>query len=144
MEKMLAMYVAFLRAVALTHQNNHWTCSGSTFYAHHLMFERIYNSAQENADAAAERVVGLLGSGAIVLTTQAKDIAEMLKQFDGKDEELIANSIAIETQFLEFSQKMYDSLDKSGKMSLGLDDLIMSIASDREAALYLLKQSLSA
>jgi DNA-binding ferritin-like protein len=138
-EELANLYVAYLRAIYLTHQNSHWITKGKTFYGDHLLFERIYKSSSENADSAAERMIGLFGSDALDPQLQLQFIHKILEKISGDDP--METSIEIEKQFLQFSQSFYDTVKKEGKLSLGLDDLVMSIASDRESAVYLLGQA---
>jgi DNA-binding ferritin-like protein len=134
LKKIANYYVAFLRSLYLIHQNNHWTCSG---YDLHLMFERIYQSAQKDADDAAEKFVGLYGKDFINLSEQSTNIASITKKYADKNE--IESSLSAELEFIDFSEKFYEEL--KSKISLGTDDLIMQICSNRETAVYLLKQS---
>jgi len=118
-QKLACFYVAFLRGIYLLNQNFHWITSGNNFYGNHLLFERIYKSAESNADLAAEKFV------------EAKNSSN-----------LIQSSLKLEERFQELSEKLYECLESQGKLTLGLDDAIMSIASDRETSIYLLKQVL--
>jgi DNA-binding ferritin-like protein len=138
-EELANMYVAYLRAIYLTHQNSHWITKGQAFYGDHLLFERIYKSSSDNADSAAERMIGLFGSDALDPQLQLQFIHKILEKSNGDDP--METSMKIEKQFLNFSQSFYDTVKKEGKLSLGLDDLVMSIASDRETAVYLLGQA---
>jgi DNA-binding ferritin-like protein len=138
--KLLCSYVAFLRCVGIVHQNAHWVCKGSSFYGDHLLFERIYQSAQENVDSAAERFVGLFGIECLDLTYQSKIMTSVFDRYNDI-EDLLEKSGAIEKDFIVLSEKVYNILKSMGRMSLGLDDLIMSICGDRETALYLIKQA---
>lgn len=140
-EELCCYYVSLIRAVYLVHQNNHWITSGNNFYGNHLLFERIYKSAAEDADLAAEKFVGLFGVEVLDLHMQAQMIGKILEDFSSGDPG--HTSIEIEKKFLDFSQKFYDIVKQEDKMSLGLDDMIMSIASNREGAVYLLKQSIT-
>lgn len=135
----LCFYVSFLRALYTTHQTHHWLAKGSNFYGNHLLFERIYKTAQENADLAAEKFVGVFGDEWLNLKDQNDCMHKILEKVEDKD--LIKSSLEAEKKFLEFSQSFYDALKKADKMSLGMDDMIMSIASSREEAVYLLKQA---
>jgi DNA-binding ferritin-like protein len=139
-EELCGYYTALLRSIYLQHQGAHWKTSGNDFYGNHLLFERIYKTAADNADAAAERFIGLFGTDTMNLHSQAQMIGKVLEKHSAG--EPLNSSLEIEKRFLDFSQKFYDVVKKEGKMSLGLDDLLMSIASDREAAVYLLKQAL--
>lgn len=130
-------YVAFLRALYLLHQNHHWITTG---YDNHLLFERIYKTAQENADLAAEKFIGLFGSETLALEEHPKLIAERLATYSKQSP--VESSLAAEKDFLEFSEGAYYAFQNSkDKMTLGLDDMIMSIASQREENVYLLQQS---
>jgi DNA-binding ferritin-like protein len=134
-------YVAFLRALYLLHQNHHWVTSGSAFYANHLLFERIYKTAQENADLAAEKFIGLFGAETLALEEHPKLIADCLTKFSKQSP--VESSLAAEKEFLQLSEEMYNEFKNNSKdkMTLGLDDMIMSIASQREESVYLLQQS---
>ncbi len=138
-EDLANMYVAYLRAIYLTHQNSHWITKGQAFYGDHLLFDRIYKSSAQNADSAAERMIGLFGSDALDPQLQLQFIHKILEKSNGDDP--METSMKIEKQFLQFSQAFYNTMKKEGKLSLGLDDLVMSIASNREEAVYLLGQA---
>lgn len=139
-EELCCYYISFLRAIGLLHQNNHWLSKGKNFYGQHLLFERIYKSAQEDVDLAAEKFVGLFNEECLDLNAQSKLIQKTLEKFSGDN--LIQLSLSAEKEFLEFSQKIYDTLKENDELSLGMDDMLMSVASRREEAVYLLKQSL--
>jgi len=139
-----AKYIAFLRTLYLLHQNSHWLSNGKTFYADHLMFERLYKSAAENADLAAEKFIGLCGSDKLKFENQPLLIQECFSKYVSENcswEALVGCGISAEQDFLKFSEDLYKQLKADDAMTLGLDDMIMSIASDRETALYLLKQT---
>lgn len=138
-EELCCYYVALLRCVGLVHQNHHWLSKGKNFYGNHLLFERIYKTAVEDADLAAEKFVGLFGSDALSLNLQAQLVGQILKDFS--HDEFVVSSMNIEKKFLEFSESFYKAAKDEDKLSLGLDDMVMSIASNREGAVYLLKQT---
>lgn len=137
------MYVASLRAIYLIHQQCHWVTNGGTFYSDHLLFERLYKSAQEHADLAAEKFIGLFGDEALDFSLQKEYLNKLLSKYgDYNGQRLAELALTIEKDFLAYSKQIYDMLKEQGKMTLGLDDMIMSIASGREEACYLLQQSL--
>lgn len=139
--KFLATYVSFLRALYLIHQNNHWVSKGHNFYSNHVLLQRLYESAQSNADKAAEKVVGLYGSDAISIIEQASDIKKFMSRYTDKNP--IVNSLNAERDFLKAADKLYKMLKEANEMTLGLDNLLQDICSDREEAVYLLQQVLS-
>lgn len=137
-EQVACYYIALIRSVALVHQNSHWICQGDNFYGSHLLFERIYKSAAEDADSAAERLIGLFSSEVLDLHMQAQMIGKTLEDFSSGDP--VETSLDAEKKFLDYSQKFYDILKREDKMSLGLGNVIEEIASHRETAVYLLQQ----
>lgn len=139
-EELCCYYIALIRSVYLVHQNHHWITSGESFYGNHLLFERIYKSAAEDADLAAEKMIGLFGTEVMDLHMQAQMIGKTLEDFSTGNP--LGTSLEAEKKFLDFSEKFYKLLKKEDKMSLGLDDMLMSIASNREGAVYLLQQTL--
>lgn len=138
-EELCCYYVALLRTLYLVHQNHHWITKGKNFYGNHLLFERIYKTAQEDADLAAEKFIGLYGTETLDLHAQAQMIGRTLESFSSGDP--VQTSLEAEKKFLDFSEKFYTLLDREDKLTLGLDDMIMSISSNREGAVYLLKQT---
>jgi DNA-binding ferritin-like protein len=145
--KAAALYVAALKSVALIHQQNHWTVKGGSFYGKHLLFERIYDSALENLDLAAEKFVGAFGIECIDYAMQADFLNKMLCRYkdlasEMEDDVPLKLSLTAEKDFLEYSEHVFNCLEEEGKMTLGIDDMIMSIAGDREEAVYLLQQSM--
>jgi hypothetical protein len=51
-------------------------------------------------------------------------------------------SLAAEKDFIKLSKDAYNCFEDEDKMTLGMDDMIMSISSKREEAVYLLQQVL--
>lgn len=137
---LMSMYVAFLRALYQIHQNAHWKASGSNFYGNHLLFQRIYEGTQQSADEAAEKTIGLYGE----LHEMSSNIQEITDKFSPEkfDGDLLSASLKAEQTFLALSQTVYNQLKNLKTMTLGLDDLIMSIANRHEVHVYLLKQAL--
>lgn len=141
--KSCCIFVGYLRALYTLHQNNHWTCRGSYFYEEHLMFERIYQSAQQHADQAAEKFVGLFGDQCMTVTGQAECMNQILTKIKDEHQRLQA-SLKLEEEFLDYAAKFYKILktEHAKEMTLGLDNMIMNICDERETAVYLLRRSL--
>lgn len=140
--KTAALYVATLRALALVHQHSHWTTKGRPFYGDHLLFERIYKSALDDMDLAAEKFIGLFGSDCLDYALQTDLLNKVLLRYKGLKDKPLEMSLAIEKDFLKFSKDAYNCFEDEGKLTLGLDDMVMAIASSREGAVYLLQQTL--
>lgn len=136
LEKLSALYIATLKVMSLTHQHNHWLAKGDTFYADHLLLQRIYESSSQDLDAAAEKMVGLLGDEFMDYTYQANLMFKLFTKYSQLGG--IQSSLQVEKDFVKLSKTVYNAFEKADKMTLGLDDLIMAIADKREEAIYLL------
>ncbi len=137
-----ALYVATLKAMTLIHQHSHWTTHGLAFYGDHLLFMRIYESAQEDLDLAAEKFMGLFGDDTLDYDLQTDLLHKVLLKYKNLEGSPVEMSLSLERDFVKFSKEAYDCFEREGKLSLGLDDMIMAIASKREEAIYLLQQTL--
>lgn len=140
--KVAALYVATLKALALIHQHNHWTTKGDMFYGDHLLFERLYNDTLENLDLAAEKFIGVFSDECLNYDLQADLLHKVLLKYKNLEGSPAEMSLAAEKDFLKFSREAYDCFEKEDRLTLGLDDMIMAIASKREEAAYLLQQTL--
>src|SRR5574339_430067 len=126
--KVAVLYVATLKAIALIHQHNHWTTKGEMFYGDHLLFERLYNSALENLDLAAEKFIGVFSDECLDYDLQIELLSKILSKYKNLDGSPAEMSLAAEKDFLKFSKEAYDCFEAEGRMTLGLDDMIMEIA----------------
>lgn len=139
--KVAALYIAALKAISLIHQQNHWLAKGNDFYGDHLLFQRIYESAQENLDNAAEKMVTLFGDECLDNKFQADLLNKLLLKYGSSGEDLVEASLTVENFFQKLSKSAFDCFENENTMTLGLDDLLMSIASEREEAIYLLTRA---
>lgn len=140
--KIAAVYISTLKAIYIIHQHNHWTTSGSGFYGDHQLFQRLYESAQKDLDLAAEKFIGLFGSECLNFALQTKLLNNLLNRYKPETANPFASSLAVEKDFIKLCKDAYNCFEEEGNLTLGLDDAIMSISSNREEALYLLQQSM--
>lgn len=140
--KIAALFIASLKGMALIHQHSHWTTKGIAFYGDHLLFERLYNSALKDLDLIAEKFIGLFGDNVLNYDLQTELLSRVLSKYKNLEGSPLEMSLTIEKEFLKFSQQTYNLFESEGDLTLGLDDAIMSIASNREESVYLLQQAL--
>jgi len=140
--KVAALYVATLKGMAQIHQFNHWVTKGKDFYGNHLLFERLYNSALKDLDTAAEKFIGVFSEECIDYDLVADLLHKVLLKYKDLEGSPAEMSLSIEKDFIQFSKSAYDCFETEGKLTLGLDDMIMAIASQREESVYLLQQAL--
>lgn len=130
-----------LRACYLVHQQAHWESRGTGYYGDHLLYERLYEEAEESADELAERIAGLMGYETLSIHGQWEEMMEcprLLEMMCLTDP--LQRSTTAEQLALEKLEEAYRICKEPGEISLGLDDLLMGLCSEREHALYLLRQ----
>lgn len=139
--KVAALYVATLKAIALIHQHSHWTTKGVAFYGDHLLFERLYQSALEDLDLAAEKFIGLFGDECLNYDLQIELLSKVMSKYKNLEGSPVAMSLSVEKDFIKLSKDAYNCFEEEGRMTLGLDDMVMAISSQREESVYFLQQT---
>lgn len=142
-------YLAQLRLMYLFYQNCHWQVKGKNFYSEHLLFQKLYESLEDEIDATAEKIMGTLDKKSIDLSLQLDLFKTLLNNFNKPSDkikmseaECIEKAIIAEKAFRVLSEKFKYSLEEAKKMSLGWEDLIAEQYSSSETRSYLLQQSL--
>lgn len=134
----LTAALASLRGLYLLHQNSHWQTQGDTFYADHLMFQRLYESAADDADKLAEKISGIYGSENLDIESQMAHVQNFLMGLPTKD--LVFGGLSAEHKCLSLLEQAYFAASSMKSLTLGLDDLLMGISNNRETSMYLLGQ----
>jgi DNA-binding ferritin-like protein len=133
--------LAAMRLAYLCHQQAHWESRGDAYYGDHLLYQRLYEEIQGSTDELAERIAGLMGWQTLSMHGQMEEILEdprsleILQTADHWERSLMAEEHA-----LHCLEEAYRICKAADDMSLGLDDLLMGLCSEREQSLYLLQQ----
>jgi starvation-inducible DNA-binding protein len=142
----LSAVLAVLRAASFLHQTHHWQTSGPSYYADHLLFDRLYNDSQPFIDQVAERAVGL-GSAALVAPTQqaalVSHVLGMVASPTAGAGSLVDASLKAESLVLSVVGEAIAVLTASNTLTPGVDNLLQGIADLHETFVYLLKQRFS-
>jgi DNA-binding ferritin-like protein len=140
--KVAALYVASLKALSLIHQHNHWTTGGIAFYGDHLLFERLYKAVLEDLDLTAEKFIGLFGDDCLDYDMQIELLNRVLSKYKNLEGSPVEMSLGATKDCIKLSHDAYKCFEEEGWLSLGLDDMLMSISSNLEGGVYLLQQTL--
>jgi len=127
-----------LQALYFHYQVAHWTCQGDHFYSDHLMYQRLYEGLNDVIDTLAEKILGYCPSSDIKTLPQLSSTQNWLVIWD-VESDLISKSIFAEKTVLDYTKKLHDFLQKVG-ITLGMEDFLTSLSSEREDALYLLNR----
>ncbi len=147
--KPLAVLLSALRAEASVHQAHHWMAQGTTFYADHLLFDRVYNESFALVDGLAERTVGSSSPVMVNPVMQMRHIWAFTQSFckDVSPTQVSGSmpllSLTVVLRFLVLLNKVYANLEKAGSLSHGTDNMLQGIADGHESFVYLLQQRCS-
>ena len=137
----LSELLAYLRASAHVHQSHHWQTYGPSYYADHLLFQRLYEDSQAFIDQLAERTV-LFGSEESVNTVNQVDmiggfVHEICKNDNGtlSSDGMMERSLYAEELALEKIKEVI-----SGGVTAGTSNLLEGMADKHEEFMYLLNQ----
>lgn len=133
--------LAVLRAAYETYRTSHWQATGEGYYGDHLMLQRIYEDAEKAVDQVAERTVGYYGAQSVDLADQAERVRTWSATF-GRETCPVKASLLAARAVRDQLVESYDAIRADRQMSLGLDDLLMTLASKNDEHQYLLQQAL--
>lgn len=141
----LSVMLVYLRFLATLHQTHHWTCADDPFYGDHLLFQRLYADIGPEIDLVAEKAIGVGTSDNVDLQLQMHQLMTLISQSKSQRSIPVANqliqlSLSAEMNFLKVVDVLVNSLEQSGAMSRGIDNMIAAIQDKHEEHVYLLKQ----
>jgi len=132
--------LAYLNALQWSYKTAHWAFKS---YQDHLLFDRLYEAAQEGIDQLAERSVGEWGVVAVDPKVQAGAFADFLTEVGPA---LFQNPLAAlwdcEQVLQVLLRDLKEALEQDGKLNLGFDDLLASMSARHDTSRYLLRQAL--
>lgn len=143
--KLMIEYCGFLRMIHLWFHGAHHLTSGQSFAGDHVnLYGKIYTEVQDQVDGAIEKSIGLFGDECGDPTAITKKALEIMMEYPSPVEQnasgIAATGLQIEKDYLALSREVYDALESSDDLSLGLDDFIMANANNHETYAYLLQQ----
>lgn len=132
---------ALLRAIHWNLWTTHWQISGVPAYGDHLLFQRLYEAAEGEIDALAEKLVAMGGPEAVEPVQAATKMQEYLANW-GAEQDPIARALQAEETLQASIKEVSDAGTASGQMSLGMGNFLAGVADAHETNIYLLKQRL--
>jgi hypothetical protein len=134
-----------VRAIQLWFHSAHLVSKGVGFEGDHEIYSEIYEAAEAAFDAYAERAIGLSGQERVASPKHlARGVYEKLRFWpeiaDSDSLSIAVGAFNIAKNHIQKITVTYKQLKSSGELTLGLDDLLMSDASDWETIVYKLQQ----
>lgn len=138
----LQILLALLRALHWLHWTTHWQVEGESFYGDHLLFDRMYTAMPDEIDGLAEKIVSYFGGAAVCPVDQVEKAETWLRHWH-EEENPYARAYSAEEELQDVVAEIFDQLDESGDLPLGLNDFLAALANAHETNLYLLGQRLN-
>lgn len=124
----------------------HHCSKGAQFEADHKLYGDIYQAAFDTIDKVIEKQVAKFGEEA-ANPYKRMHIASSISKKIGllppikKDPENIASlGLSLVKNFISATEGFYEELEANGQLSMGMDDLLMTISNDFETFEYKLQQ----
>jgi DNA-binding ferritin-like protein len=141
----LSVILVLVQFLAFVHQTHHWTAKGDPFYGDHLLFMRLYEETSGEIDKIAEKVIGLGGAQNVNLARQVNQYVKLVQSYGSPStipqaSDLAQRSLVAEKNFIQNVTFLMKSMDESGTMTKGLDNLLAGVLDIHEGHVYLLKQ----
>lgn len=139
----LAQLLQLLTALNQVYQSAHWTSKGGLFYSTHLLFERLYNSVNEERDDIAELALASdEPEDSFYPEAIFKGALQFCQALPKTNSERVKFAIRLEEQVLELVKELST---KKYKDDIAAVNLLAGIAeTHKRSNLYLLKQNLKA
>ena len=146
MEQIFRQWIGMHRAMIAWYHAAHHVTKGTGFGGDHVsIYGEIYTQLDEDLDGIVEKGIGLTGDETLADPVSSLSLAATkLTQYPAAANQS-ANTIAcsafeISKSYVQFLEQTYHQFEASGCMSLGLDDLLQSLANQYETYVYLLQQ----
>lgn len=126
----------------LLYYQAHWLSQGESYYADHMLFERLYEGVQGEIDGLAEKILGYNGFDAIDIVEVNQIATRKLSKWT-TNSDLLKQALNAEEDLQTSFKEHYDALDEMDALPLGLDDFIQALSSSHDTHQYLLQQRAS-
>lgn len=146
----LVLYIAMIKAMHSWFHAAHHVTRGTGFAGDHaLLYSDIYQAFEDNLDGAIEKAIGLLDDQGVAdpgsILMGACDILHDYKSpVTCSSMEIAIHALKAEKDFVALTEKVFQGLESTGSLSLGLNDFLAATANQHETFVYKLQQRVKA
>lgn len=146
LESVLTTWLGRSRALQMWFHAAHHLVKGPTFSGDHTdLYERIYREITDNFDGDVEKAIGVTKCDDVACPCKHAEVAYSLLsswQFPGvlTADALASTALTYVSEELCEIERMFQFLEMTGQMSLGLNDHLMQRANQYETFIYLLRR----
>lgn len=144
--EVLCAYISLVKAMQAWFHAAHHVTKGSCFAGdHELIYGDIYATINQDLDGIIEKSIGLTQDEMIAcpikIMSGALEIIESWSHPNNQSAEAIAKqALEIELEFVDLTEAMFEVLEGSGDLSLGLNNFLSGLADKHESFIYKLNQ----
>jgi len=145
---LLLLYICFTKANQMWFHSAHHVTKGKGFAGdHELLYGKIYTTLTKHLDEIIERAIGYTDSEIFACPIVISQMTtKVLKKFcspaDRSDIEIAEIAYDSLAGLLSNTESLHGKLERSGKLSIGFEDLLAGFANQYETYIYMLKQRL--
>lgn len=135
--------LAHLRALQWVYWTSHWAAAGPSYYGDHQLLQRLYEgtpSINDAVDSLGERMVSYFGPRAVNPAVVSARVDELVRPYR-EHSPTFQEMLLLEGGLNQAVKKAWQAnQNQQDTFSLGMDDFLMSLANERDTAMYLLQQ----
>lgn len=129
-----------LQSLNILHKTAHWTTAGDTSYSDHLLFQRLYESIDDEIDQLAERMVSTCGASSVDPVLIAINVAEHVV-IANSESCVVTRNCDAERALVDCCVYCIDLIEMYMRSSAtGWNDFLGGVISEHERHIYLLEQ----
>lgn len=138
----LVQLTAILRAVQWFHWTAHWATQG---YESHLLFGKLYSEMSDEIDTLGEKTTGMgIHLDPLEVAREQVRMHTAHPAPTTTPGSLTEAALGMEKHLLEALNRTAVELERSGQLTLGMDDFLAGACNSHETAIYLLGQQVRA
>ena len=138
----LAIFLGITEALTMLHHSHHWETQGPTFYADHLLFQRLYEDTQGEIDVLGEKLIGLTNESKLAnYFIRIKVIQKFMDMVTTQDPYVVV-SLNAEKLYLMIGKFIIMNFAGAGLLTSGLENMLGGILDKHEEHLFLLQNRL--
>lgn len=142
----MSQYISMIRMMQLWYHSAHQLTRGTGFSGDHSsLYGEFYKNAEEEFDGAVEKAVGLtndedLGCPVCITAKSVKVMSKYPSPAKCTSLSIASTALQMENDYQTLMRAIFDDLEASGCLTLGLDDFLMANANSHEGNIYKLQQ----
>lgn len=130
--------LSMLAALKDHFQNLHWKAKGENFYSDHKLFQKVYESFDDDYDTWAEKIITIYGADTIDIVKLSEAKTALLSRWNNKLNSHILRTVGPINELQTTIKSVYETMSDKEHLTLGADDFLMALADKQDKNHYML------